>query len=139
VSFDYQRLVRLSKNFTHREMRCRCCDELLVSPWLLIGLEWLRDLIVSPIRVHSAYRCVQHNQRVGGVPNSQHILGNAADISTPTLSPKQLAMIAAEVPHFGGIGLYQNFVHVDIRPTKSRWGRLPNGEFLTWVQALERW
>lgn len=37
-------------------------------------------LEVGPILINSGYRCETVNRRVGGVPNSQHRLGQAADI-----------------------------------------------------------
>ena len=37
-------------------------------------------LEVGPILINSGYRCDAVNRKVGGVPNSQHRLGQAADI-----------------------------------------------------------
>ena len=65
----------------------------------------------------------------GHTPNSQHALGNAADVRI--LHATLLEMyILAERFNFTGIGLYPNngtpFIHVDMRPTdplnvQSRW------------------
>ena len=44
-------------------------------------LEPLRIAIGQPIRINSAYRCKQVNMGVGGVSNSHHLLGLAADIN----------------------------------------------------------
>lgn len=43
-------------------------------------LDPLRRLYGQPIRINSGFRCSQLNKLVGGVPNSWHQLGNAADI-----------------------------------------------------------
>lgn len=43
-------------------------------------LDPLRRLYRKPIRINSAYRSPQLNKLVGGVPNSWHQDGNAADI-----------------------------------------------------------
>lgn len=43
-------------------------------------LDPLRRLYHKPIRINSAYRSPQLNKLVGGVPNSWHQDGNAADI-----------------------------------------------------------
>lgn len=43
-------------------------------------LQPLRDRLGSPLRVTSGYRCVTLNRAVGGVKNSQHINGEAADL-----------------------------------------------------------
>ena len=37
-------------------------------------------LIVGPILINSGFRCERVNQKVGGVLNSQHKIGQAADI-----------------------------------------------------------
>lgn len=44
-------------------------------------LDPLRDIIDIPIYVNSGYRCTELNKAVGGVDNSQHMRGLAADIS----------------------------------------------------------
>ena len=43
-------------------------------------LDPLRKLYGKPIKINSGFRCVQLNKLVGGVPNSWHQVGNAADI-----------------------------------------------------------
>jgi hypothetical protein len=43
-------------------------------------LEPLRTAMGVPIRVSSGYRCERLNKAVGGVSNSQHCKGQAADI-----------------------------------------------------------
>ena len=47
-------------------------------------LEPLRQHYGKPIRVTSGYRCQLLNQKVGGVGNSQHQYGEAADLSIPS-------------------------------------------------------
>ena len=43
-------------------------------------LEPLRQAMGRPISISSGYRCEQLNKAVGGVSNSQHLKGQAADI-----------------------------------------------------------
>lgn len=43
-------------------------------------LEPARQRLGKPITVNSGFRCVTHNQKVGGVHNSQHMRGEAADV-----------------------------------------------------------
>ena len=43
-------------------------------------LDPLRRLYGKPIKINSGYRCGELNNIVGGVPNSWHQYGNAADI-----------------------------------------------------------
>ena len=69
------------------------------------------------------YRCPQHNAEVGGVPNSQHVYGRAADVLCPDgVSVDELAEIAEECGA-DGIGRYYDaqFVHVDTRGYAARW------------------
>jgi hypothetical protein len=44
-------------------------------------LDPLRERWGAPIRVNSGYRCPALNRKVGGVPNSYHLRGMAADIN----------------------------------------------------------
>ena len=58
-------------------------------------LQPIRDAWDKPIVVTSGYRCPKLNACVGGVKNSQHVLGQAADIkaSTPAENGKLFACI----------------------------------------------
>lgn len=54
-------------------------------------LDKIRTKWGHPIRVTSGYRCQKLNKLVGGVPNSQHVLGEAADITVgSTVDNKRL-------------------------------------------------
>ena len=48
-------------------------------------LDPLREAWGTPLYVTSGYRCPALNRAVGGVPHSQHILGQAADVTTGTI------------------------------------------------------
>lgn len=47
---------------------------------VLMVLDPLRRLLQAPITITSGYRCQKLNKAVGGVANSWHTKGNAADI-----------------------------------------------------------
>jgi hypothetical protein len=102
-----------------------------------VALEPVRELWGAPLFCVSGYRSPQHNARVGGAMQSQHMMGRAADITPvginwPALregrgtekDAARLRDFVALVEHhlgkelegIGGIGLYPGFVHVDIRP-----------------------
>lgn len=49
-------------------------------------LDPLRRLYGKPIVITSGYRCPELNKRVGGVANSWHTQGNAADIHVSSLA-----------------------------------------------------
>lgn len=112
--------------FKMAEFACKHCGELPpqgMNEVLLAKLDELRDRIGEPIIVTSGYRCPAHNAEVGGVSNSQHVLGNAADIVCENVSVDELADVAAAIG-FDGIGRYRDdgFVHVDCRDN----GKSPN-------------
>ena len=109
----------LSLHFSKVELACHCCGDLKIEKALIDALELLRSLAGKEIIVHDGYRCPPHNQKVGGVPDSEHTLGMAADINIPGM--------ALRVPTFlnGGIGAYDGgFLHVDTRPHQARWARV---------------
>jgi len=119
----------LTKDFNRSEFACRgtnCCGgSAPVHPVLVWGLQELRDKAGVPLTLSSGFRCVRHNERVGGERQSQHTLGLAADVLVPEgWSAERLAELAESVPvfHEGGIGIYPTWVHVDARTTgKARW------------------
>lgn len=106
----------LTEHFSEAEFACRCCGTLPttgISMALLLGLERLR--IGRPINISSGYRCPDHNHAVGGVWNSQHVKGTAADIYVDGMGVRELANICKQI--FDGVGTYvdSGFVHVDMR------------------------
>jgi uncharacterized protein YcbK (DUF882 family) len=98
---------------------------LRISPALISALEEIRSQLGGvPITVHSAYRPPAYNASIGGVSNSTHIDGLAADISSPGASTEQLYRVTERViGDRGGVGYYpeQHFVHLDVRGSYSRW------------------
>ena len=53
-------------------------------------LDPVRELWGAPITVNSGYRCPQLNAAVGGAASSQHLKGEAADITTGTVTGNKL-------------------------------------------------
>ena len=53
-------------------------------------LEPLRKVIGKPIQINSGYRSETVNRYAGGVKNSQHLFGRAADITVAGMKPEQL-------------------------------------------------
>lgn len=121
-------MTMLSKNFSLRELECKCgcrapVDVVKNLQLLAQALQQLRDVAGGPLVVTSGYRCLTHNARVGGAKNSQHVRGIAADVWSKTLTPNELAALAEKVPAFanGGIGKYSRWIHVDVRQGRARW------------------
>jgi len=69
------------------------------------------------VYVNSGYRDPKYNARVGGVPNSQHLYGKAADIHVPGIKPSVVQSYARSL-HAGGVGSYSTFTHVDVGPVR---------------------
>lgn len=115
-----------SKYFSDAELACRCCGQLPengIDSRLLQVLDAIRESVGGPVSISCAYRCPSHNAEVGGVPNSQHVEGCAADVLVPDgMSVNELAEIA-EACGADGIGKYYDslFVHVDTRGEAARW------------------
>jgi len=94
--------------------------------WFQLVTLLRNDVIGKPIKINSSYRCIEHNKKIKGSVNSQHILGKAADIKVKGYSTKNLASLIEELIYGGhilqgGLGVYNTFVHYDIRKTKARW------------------
>lgn len=107
---------KLSSHFAETEFACRCCGLVRVNMRLVQMLEQLREHLGSrPVVITSGYRCEKHNYAVGGVKNSQHLLGNAADILVTGVVSEKVAAAADDIS-FSGLGGYSGFTHVDIRP-----------------------
>jgi uncharacterized protein YcbK (DUF882 family) len=109
-----------SKYFSDEELTCHCCGqypEQGMDQNLLDLLDEIREAVGGPVNISCAYRCPDHNAEVGGVPNSQHVEGTAADIIVPDgWSVNQLADLAVSL-NADGVGRYYDdcFVHVDVR------------------------
>lgn len=125
-----------SEHFSDSELACKHCGVNGVHPELLDALEMLRGKIGKPIIVNSAYRCEAHNAAVGGVPDSEHVRGIAADIAVSGMTAEQLYAEALTIPAFadGGIGVapHQGYIHVDVRGDMARWAYDPAGKWCKW-------
>ncbi|SMP57148.1 YcbK family protein [Anoxynatronum buryatiense] len=113
--------IKVSENFYLREFECKDgSHQVRLHPQLLEKLQQLRNKLKRPVIITSGYRNPAHNARVGGSPTSQHLLGTAADLQVTGVSIHQLALEARQVG-FTGIGIYDTFVHVDVRATPASW------------------
>ena len=115
--------INIALHFKLSEFSCPCCKRVMLHPKLLAKLMELRKILERPIYITSGYRCPEYNQKIGGVVNSYHCIGLAADIQVKDISLIDLLGYAEEID-FNGIGFYEkkNFLHLDVRPTKrTRW------------------
>ena len=113
-----------AKYFSRDEFACHCCGELPengINPRLQSLLDSMRERVGGPLVISCAYRCPSHNAEVGGVPDSQHVLGNAADVQLPAGWSVEALHALAEECGADGIGDYEWGCHVDVRGYWARW------------------
>ena len=118
-------------NFSLSEFHCKdgtpVPETLYGNVYLLMqNLQALRDYLGWPISINSAFRTPSHNESVGGKTKSSHLTAKAADIVVLGKSPRQVKeaieyLISTGKMQEGGIGLYNTFVHYDVRGYKARW------------------
>ena len=114
----------VSLHFNRSEFTCKCgCGFTNVDITLLTVLESVRDYFNAPVTINCACRCPAHNKSVGGVQNSQHVQGIAADITVSGCSPADVAdYLTRKYPCKYGIGNYTTFTHIDVRSNgPTRW------------------
>ena len=126
------------KWFKEKEFACKCCGQLPLSTssgqaprenvkaLVCEVLDPVREKLAMPIVVNSGYRCEKHNKDVGGVRNSQHLRGEAADVTCADL-PRLKALII-ENGKFDQLITYPTFLHVSYKRTGgNRHQRLKKG------------
>ena len=121
----------MTKNFSKEEFDCNDGSEMPINIYhnmvkVANQLQILRDELKKPIHINSAYRSEEYNASIGGVKDSQHIMGRAADIVIKGMTPIEVSEVIEDLIQKGdmlqgGIGIYSSFVHYDIRGTKARW------------------
>ena len=120
--------------FDREEFRCQCYRHHAVpycngfprepSEELARTCNEIRRRLGVPVSIvdsgGSGVRCPQHNANVGGVFNSNHLYGNAADLHS-SKSPEEMARVAEEVMrHTGELGIYSWGIHVGVNCAYSR-------------------
>ena len=120
----------LSKNFSRFEFACQdgdcphCGGCSPVDSRLVDSLQLFRDMIGKSLHVNSGFRCLIWNRtpvRQGGPGShdgSQHTRGTAADIALAEgMTAEDMKAVAERIGAFqyGGIGLYDTFIHLDVR------------------------
>lgn len=115
--------IHLSPHFTVKEFASHDgADTVLIDMLLIEYLEKIRAHFGKPIHINSGYRTPEHNAKVGGVKNSYHTKGRAADIVVQGVKSLDVARFA-ETFVCGGVGWYEtaSFTHIDTRPRHVLW------------------
>lgn len=115
--------TKVAENFRAREFDCQgagCCSTTPIDTLLVQYLQQIRTHFGKPVYL-TAYRCKTHNARTpNAAPNSYHVYGQAADFHIDGVDPAEIAKYAESIG-IKGIGLYDAFVHIDTRASKSFW------------------
>lgn len=111
--------VQLSRNLWAREIHCcgkGCCEESVISKRLVDTFQRIRDDYGDPIQITTAggsgYRCLIHNQNVGGAVGSLHTTGNALDLHAAD-NVKLRSAVNRNVAD-GEIGVYPWGIHIGV-------------------------
>jgi hypothetical protein len=110
-------------SFSPREIACKGTGKVLVNHDALDKLQELRNRLRKPLILTSAYRSPEHNRRVGGAKNSNHMQGIAFDVRMDNHDPHEFEA-AARAVGFTGFGYYvkSGFMHIDTGPART-WGQ----------------
>lgn len=105
--------------FRREEFACRCgrCGGFPREPEeLLVRVaDRIRENLGCPMPVSSGVRCADHNQAVGGVPNSRHLMGKAVDLCASGKTSGQLLAEVLRQPEIRyAYAIDERYVHMDI-------------------------
>lgn len=91
-----------------------------MDPALMALMDKLRERMKRPMKINSGFRTSQHNIEVGGVTNSPHLTGHAADIHVPDSSFRFWLVIWSVVYGIRRLGIGKHFIHIDNHPDKPK-------------------
>ena len=116
----------LSNNFSAWEFECQCgCGTGAMEPGFIERLQIMRDKRGEAITVRSGIRCPEHNAKVGGKSDSEHLpdpvtgLTEGADLEYSGSHDRHVMTWAAHLA-FDRVGIADNFIHVGSRPSKAQ-------------------
>lgn len=148
--------MQITKNFrlcefeNSRTATFRGIDNSVKSPSIKANIKALCENVLQPFRdylgreviVTSGFRCKELNEAVGGVVDSQHTTGQAADI-TPSdygnFMMRDIVWLITNLP-FDQLIIYRDFVHISYVATdKNRRKLLFNDDVpITWQVQVYR-
>lgn len=114
---------QLSPHLQVHEFACTDgSSPVFLSQTLVDILENIRVHFGQPLHINSGYRTVSYNNSVkNSSKKSQHMNGLAADVWVEGHTPVEVYAYAETLlGNHGGLGIYNTFVHIDVRADKSR-------------------
>lgn len=112
--------MQISRNFADDEFRCPDgCQGALMDKNFIARLQRARATSQFPYNITSGFRCVEHNRAVGGVEDSAHLTGHAADIKAESSVIRWHIVTALVDAGFRRIGIGKKSIHVDDAPHKE--------------------
>lgn len=85
----------------------------LMDPFFLQLLDKARTHAQIPFKISSGYRSKEQNKKAGGVPNSSHLKGLAADIVCSNSSDRFTIINALIKVGINRIGVNNSYIHAD--------------------------
>lgn len=131
---------QVTQHFNISEFKCKANGEVIINADVIAHiqrLEEFRQWYGRAMSINSGYRTPEYNKKIGGAPQSQHMLGVASDIALPLQEfagysktrqneflnnvKKKWTEICNADGLGGGVGFYDTFIHLDSRKTVSHW------------------
>lgn len=112
---------RVKNYFSNKEQACKCCGKGRLSPSTLMRANRARHRAEIPFVTNCISRCDRHNDEVGGLANSSHLIDSdgysrALDIHYPNSKVMYKTVAALMAEGFTRIGVYKTFIHADDDP-----------------------
>ena len=121
-------MLQSTKNFNVSEFACKCgCGYNRIDQRVINMAQIIRDALGVPVKVNSGCRCEKHNAKVGGVKNSKHVLGKAADLSSSKGAVEMFETVKSlyaqgKLPDLDYCIRYKTFIHIDCGGKRNnRW------------------
>lgn len=107
-------------NFSWWEFLCPDCKRQRMNQRFIVRLQIARTIAGIPFVPGSGWRCEKRNAAVGGVGDSSHLFGLAADIIALTAKERFIILDALLRAGFKRIGIAKYYIHVDSDPSKPQ-------------------
>ena len=96
-------------------------------------IQEIRDLLGYPIKINSAYRCLEVNRAIGSKDTSQHLKGQAVDFICPKFGTPQDIFLTLKNNNIiiDQCLLENTWIHLSIKSNNNRnqFAKLINGKF----------